>query len=687
MNTERTAARRTKKSCEQCYHRKVRCHGRSPGCEPCQRLGFACTFAQDNSSVSLSATITTNQPRKLRGGNACLQCRKQKTRCSQGVPQCSNCAKKKWTCVYASPYEPEPLGIQEQSPPSSLIPDRIAMLSASDTSAHGRGHADVGLGAIETPGHSLLESPVIFGPDQFTSNLVQEFFKVLHPTPSFSFLHPRTTQERLVEGSLDEALVFAICGITISKQKMEPVARDRSLAWISKSEELVWQHLESPNMARLQALILCVAYHIDTGASHRAFMLAGLAARAATAMRLNHERHHLDLVSNEVRRRTLWSLKILELYFSIGLPEYELLPFENVYLQLPSREEHFQDSASSLHTEGGAYRLFVRLTSMRRDIMKLNRSITLCDEPFPLLLKLIRGLHNELNHLRCQMPAGSDSVMAGVTQFVETPWLARHLVMQLSWHQCRCDLYRLLLPGYPEAAPAVVLASLDAEATNDAVQMCTESSLSIIQTLSDVNSHCAHSPILEYDAAICGYHAGRLVLFLAHSQAKSSRLSKEYAISRAELCLAAIKRFFRYSAPVDPILKDLERLISACSSSPDDWTHLIFISPPNEEARDPVLSEVARAKQRLAIHSLLRQAEFEGGEPSSVVSPSSASIELPSTRHRNMYRVLSLEQDRSARLDSPLVYVPQPGTEEEQPDQHGNPSTSSSRPLLFPWCE
>jgi hypothetical protein len=679
------AARRTKKSCEQCYHRKVRCHGRFPGCEPCQRLGFVCTFAQGHSSRSLSPKTTTNQPRKLRGGNACLQCRKQKCRCSQGVPQCSNCAKKKWTCVYASPYQPEPLGIHEHSaPPLSLMPETIAMIPASDISTDGSGHAEVEVGVIETPGHNLPESPVTYGPDLFTSNLVEEFFKVLHPVPSFSFLHPRSTKERLVEGSLDEALVFAICGITISKQNLEPAVRDRSLAWISKSEELVWQHLESPSMARLQALILCVAYRVDTGASHRAFMLAGLAARAATAMRLNHERHDLDLVSNEVRRRTLWSLKILDLYFSIGVPEYELLPFENVYLQLPSREEHFQDSVSSLYIEGGAYRVFVRLTSIRRDIMKLTRAITLCDEPFPQLLKLIRSLHDELNRLRGQMLAGSDSVMADMTQFVLTPWLARHLAMQLSWHQCRCDLYRLLLPGYPEAAPVIVLAGLDAEATDDAVQMCSDSSLSIIQSLSVVNSHCAHSPILEYDAAICGYHACRLVLFLAHAHAASSRLSKEYAISRGELCLAAIKRFFRYSAPVGPILKDLERLISICSSSPEDWTHLIFTSPPNERSRDLVLSEAARTKQRLAIHSLLRQADFEDGEPSAVVSPSSTTTELPSTRHRNMYRVLSLEQDTGLRFDLPPVSIPHPGMEVEQPDHHGGLSTFSSQPLLFP---
>lgn len=137
-------------------------------------------------------------------------------------------------------------------------------------------------------------------------------------------------------------------------------------------------------------------------------MLAGLAARAATAMRLNHERQDTEPMSSETRRRTLWSLKILELYFSIGLPEYEILPFENVYRQLPIQEDEFQQHSPSSHLELGPYSIFVKLKSIRRDIMKLNRSVTLCDQPFPQLIKLIRSLERELCHLQTQMPVDAE---------------------------------------------------------------------------------------------------------------------------------------------------------------------------------------------------------------------------------------------------------------------------------------
>ncbi|KIW43291.1 uncharacterized protein PV06_04409 [Exophiala oligosperma] len=600
------------------------------------------------------------QPRKLRGGNACLQCRKQKSRCDQGIPRCSHCVEKQWTCIYAATGNAGALDLEIHNPHRNLEMETIPTQSTTDLQTPGAHDDFVNLeqNISETPKESNAETSIAVGPDTLTRNLVEEFFTLLYPLPSFSFLHPEITQERLMEGSLDEALVFAICGITELQRRSDSEAQGRSVAWISKSEELIWQHLEKPSMARLQALVLCVAYRIDTGSSHRAFMLAGVASRSATAMRLNHERHDLDPTSNEVRRRTLWSLKVLEQYFSIGLPEYELLPFENIYLQLPSREDCFQESDQPLHLEGGAYSLFVKLTSLRRDTMKFNRSIALFDQPFPQLLKLTRSLDSELLHLRDQMPAGSDMAAASVAQFISTPWLARHLVMQLSWHQCRCDLYRLFLPGYPEAAPALVLADLDLATTQTAVQVCAKSALSIIEILSEVNSQCSHSPLMEYDSAICGYHACRLILFLAGCQSEMSSISKEYAISRGELCLAAMKRFFRRSAPVGPILKDLERLISTCSTSSDNWAQLIFRSTPTERSRDPLLSQVAMAKQRLAIHSLLRQAEFEDGE-SSIVASSSGPAVQPSPN------------DNTPPPSYPVpTYVPQQRLEFEQVYSH-----------------
>ncbi|OCT54972.1 hypothetical protein CLCR_03206 [Cladophialophora carrionii] len=94
-----------------------------------------------------------------------------------------------------------------------------------EPAAHGldNGPTELELNVSQSPNYTLTGHAPLFGPDQSTSSLVDEFFRVLYPVPSFSFLHPRTTRERLAEGSLDEgaldeALVFAICGATTSQR-------------------------------------------------------------------------------------------------------------------------------------------------------------------------------------------------------------------------------------------------------------------------------------------------------------------------------------------------------------------------------------------------------------------------------------------------------------------------------------
>ncbi|KAK5102156.1 hypothetical protein LTR70_007466 [Exophiala xenobiotica] len=536
--------------------------------------------------------------------------------------------------------------------------------------------------------------------DPYAVAFVNVFFEHIYPIPSFSFLHPGATKERLQEGSLDEALGYAVCGVAANLPTSDAISCERSLTWITKVEQIIWQQLERPSMARLQAIILCVAYRMETGAFQRAFMLAGLAARAATAMRLNHERQDMETVISETRRRTLWSLKILELYFSIGLPEYEILPFENVYLQLPIREDEFQQQSPSSHLELGSYSIFVKLTSIRRDIMKLNRSVALCDQPFPQLIKLIRSLERELCHLRTQMSVDANVSSSSVLDLMNTPWLARQLVMQLSWHQCLCDLYRLLLPGYPEAVPSVVLEGLEHNTTEKAIQSCLEHALAIIQILSEVNSRCMQTRFLEFDTAICGYHAARLVLFLSQSKLCGNQLSREYALSRAELCLAAIRRFFRSSALVNPILRDLERLIAVCASAPHDQSKMFPSSSTEDDVRGPQLPDAAKARQRLAIHSLLRQAEFEDDKHEDVTSPSSAGSALLSRRHRNMQRLLDLPtragttgpwEDSNTPWLSGLGSGPEfashlhVGAEMELPLSQTHLQAFASHPTLLPW--
>ena len=388
--------------------------------------------------------------------------------------------------------------------------------------------------------------------------------------------------------------------------------------WAEHAESHIWQHLESPNIARLQTMLLVVLYRIEMGQLRRAFMLSALAGRAAAAMRLNHERPGKGTVSFEIRRRLMWSLKFVERYFSHGLPEFELCPVENLYIQLPSLESEFSDGTETMELvdDQGAYRTCVKLEMLRRDIMKLTRSLSLREEPYPQLPQLMEEFQENLDKIAKQYPDISEPLEPVLRRQLADQWLPRHLLMRLSWHQCHCDLYRLILRKFREAAPQIVVDYLDAPLLDAAEEQCIYHAKCIAQTLAFVNQESQQTRLLEFDFAICAYNASRLLLFVARFGQTSARPDENFAISRAELCLAALKRFFPKSILVKPIAEEMRRLIDEASNSHTAPSRLGSPKSSVLPLRDPSmqLSTAAKARQRLAVHSLLRQAGFSDGE-------------------------------------------------------------------------
>ncbi|KAI1371825.1 hypothetical protein F4677DRAFT_282334 [Hypoxylon crocopeplum] len=564
-------------TCTQCRHRKVRCDKQQDTCGNCERLGLDCSYGPES--------VSPNRPRRLRGARACTFCRDSKIRCSGTAPRCSNCKRRGRQCVYPASKRP----ILSFAPVASS-PDEEESES----------------------GASAISEEML--------SLVDTFFEKIYPMPSYAFLHPETTKRRCRDGARHKALALAVCAMTALYTGQN---REQATVWVQEAEQYIWQHLESPTIPRLQALLLTIHYCMEAGRFQRAFMLIAIAARSAAAMRLNHERQDLDPTAKEVRRRIVWSLKITERYFSVGLPEFELCPFESIYLQLPCSEELF--GGADQPGDHGSYSLHVRLENVRRDIMKLTRGVALCEQPYPLLEKLVGDFQQGLSEIGSLMPDGIELPLYRIAELLGNPWLPRRVLVMIAWHQSHCDLYRIMLTGYPEAAPGVVLNAVDSDYVAEAERQCLKHSTAIIQILTNLNQQSTNRLLLEFDIAICAYHATRLLLFISRFGKTRDRPSPEFAASRADLCLAALKRFYGSSALVRPIIEEMQRsvrILSQLGCRP--------ISPPSPDVNkstpgepEDQLSSAVRARQRLAIHSLLRQAEFSDGD----ADEESASIE------------------------------------------------------------
>ena len=301
---------------------------------------------------------------------------------------------------------------------------------------------------------------------------VDEFFKRIYPMPSYAFLHEPTIRGQSQNNTLDQSLALAIVAIAkiLLSPKSQPLNESASL---NKAETIILGHLERPSTVKLQALILIIHYYIQTGRFSRAYMLTGLAARTATALRLNYERPELSFIAQETRRRVLWALTAIDGQFSVVLPEYETIPHIIIYQRLPCREDIFsigdpghsatprlahleKDSTSPISLLG----ICIRLSKIQKDIMRLTRQLALSEQPLVHLSVLVQEIQKDLWRVQADVKLSFGYQVTSSTHLIAMQndrWFTRYLQISITWHQSHCDLYRLFLPGYPKLPPKSLL--------------------------------------------------------------------------------------------------------------------------------------------------------------------------------------------------------------------------------------
>ena len=466
-----------------------------------------------------------------------------------------------------------------------------------------------------TPSSQRLTLP----PLQEQLQLINDFFRHIHPLPTASFLNEVLITQRCLEGALDEALLCSICSLSAMVLKYAKYYPDRTALWIQEAESMIWQNIEDPSIARTQALALIVFYRMETGYFKKAYMLLSLASRFASALRLHYERVDLDHLSQEIRRRLMWSLTMMDSYFSSGLPEVETCPSDNLYLKLPCREEHFHaDASDTPHLsdmtaldgvqEDGLLDLYIRQSIVRRDIMRLSRQVMIQSQPMPQLVDIVEELTKTISSAR-----PPEYSLQELRRYAKSRWLTRFVLVQLSWDQCHCDLLRLFLTGYKEAAPDVVVASCPPEYIAKSATLCLEHAQKIIEVLLDLDSPQVNLVLQPLDIGICGYHAARLVLFLSRSNILPSdkNMTPEAADITAVKVLDFLKRSYGDAAIMKHTIEDLEQIIQAQAHGTPAQPKDSSDEEETGEGHHPRFAAAIQRHKTLGIHSMLRRAGFK----------------------------------------------------------------------------
>ncbi|OAG00866.1 uncharacterized protein CC84DRAFT_1154197 [Paraphaeosphaeria sporulosa] len=583
-------------ACVQCRVRKVRCDGSAPCCRPCERLRFDCSFQHASST---SGGYAVQLPPKRRGTEACLECRSMKARCSRESPKCGNCQRRNRRCTYAS-----------SSRSNSALESPVAIDAGSRVSPQQSSVASEFAPALSVTSDVTSPLSTITSESYLpAAELIRRYFDCLAPLPSFGFLHRETVVQRCLDGSMDLSLKLAICALTSMYLGQN---HTRRMEWAQEAERLMLERLERPSIFLIQASLLIIRFRAANGQFPRAFIMAGLAGRWAVALRLNYEHTGLGPIAQEVRRRTIWSLYLLEDSFCVGLKEFELLSPEIMHLQLPCEDADFNvrrpastgflQSGRGIEPEIlGSRAAFIKLALIRRDVMRFNRRICAKEITQAELFTCIERYQNDLLRLRTRL-APSDQYPRTLPN--ELPWPPQYALLHLSWHQCHCDLYRPFMPDYPELGPH---AALNGISEPDRILMrdkCLSHAEEIVRILADFIHHKEEQHLLEHDVAVCTYHAARLVLFGTHNTSHGSDHQTRTALDKAQLCLDVIKQYFSFSAQLESMRTALETAIEQHKTR---WKPAVSVETT---PRDPDISRDAHNRQRLAIHSLLRQSDF-----------------------------------------------------------------------------
>ncbi|KAI1125298.1 hypothetical protein F5Y10DRAFT_268231 [Nemania abortiva] len=687
-------------TCSQCRVRKVRCDGREGLCYNCDRLGFECSFQQSPSKSP--GRYVLKSPERRRRMQACVPCHFKKTRCHGELPRCSNCVRRGRECTYPAARRQSnaiPAVVSDGSHSTATLGQdmRVQEIRISD------GENPISSTEEKAPRISLLDIAAVV-------EHVEDYFDHLYPLPSFAFLHKPTVIRRCRDGTINEPLKLAICAITALHLQR---TLDCHHLWARQAEQLLLQQIGRPSIFHLQALLLVVRYHIESGEFPTAFMLAALAARTAVALRLNYERSELAFVAQEARRRLFWALYLLDDYFCVGLREFELCPEETIYLQLPCREEIFaagqqcqtgtlRPSTSDNVAAMGLRGAFLRLTSARRAAMRFNRRVGFGEESPSTIGGRIRQFEQQLACLQATL---SPEHQYSVSNLTSCEWPAQFVMLHMSYHQCHCDLYRMFLNGYSEAAPSKLLASIRTEDRLSMQAQCLKHAESILRILGDFITNYPSDDrrllLLERDAAVCAFESARLVMFGARLPCATSTL--ETSIRKAqEVSLHFVSNFFTYSASTQSLRTALEHLISSYTKRLALQTQPEPQSPPREaQLPEPEpepaaprssskISQYANSRQRLSVQSLLLQSDFAddsheiAGPPSTYnitsqqaeVAAADPAFPVPDRDSRE--NVLSSAQGESTVLALPLSNYSSITGEQPQPQPSRSTPSSTS---------
>ncbi|ETS77220.1 hypothetical protein PFICI_11094 [Pestalotiopsis fici W106-1] len=325
-----------------------------------------------------------SQDNNKRVRQACISCRRKKSRCSGERPTCSFCARLRQPCSYNDELHPVSSAhadsLQRQN---TDLAARVAVLESKLSGLTAGANSSPSLfdfntpvaitataaGPISSPSQELFnnrsspgdgnssDGSFEFPSAETLQSLADVYFRYCHNRP-YCYFEEHSFRAQLRDGSLPQYLLLAFAATAArfsdrtSCTGHQPGAMKHyaKIAW----QQIITQSLDedhSVNIHTVQAANMLGVLDYISGHSQTAWIKIGLAVRFAQILNLCHEVDHSGShIELETRRRTFWSVYLLDRLVSCGRNRPPTLLDSDCTIKLPCKDEDFSGGRPSTST-------------------------------------------------------------------------------------------------------------------------------------------------------------------------------------------------------------------------------------------------------------------------------------------------------------------------------------------------
>ncbi|KAG0186885.1 hypothetical protein DFQ28_007179 [Apophysomyces sp. BC1034] len=293
---------------------------------------------------------------------ACIVCRKKKTKCDGVRPICGNCSRLHQDCQYIASNK-------KRGPRQShidLLEKRLSKMEAMlNRESQSEQPDDEGLFPTSSePNEDLIQEPQSLDEQPAGNNLlpstavvnhlVELYFKHLYGT--FPIFDRETLLKDIREGKCSRFLLFAILAVAARFSDMPEVKENppwqAGEKYACKARSFLGNVIDEPCIANVQGLVLLSMHEYGCGRGPRCWMYCGIAIRLMGRMALEMDLHK-EIITNkfgemipieqwveyEVRRKLFWDLFLQDKFASAATGRPPCLQEEDCDVLLASEEE------------------------------------------------------------------------------------------------------------------------------------------------------------------------------------------------------------------------------------------------------------------------------------------------------------------------------------------------------------